>query len=106
MRTPAGRDCSYYYEDFNRGADIRQCRVARTKGSEWWRASDCTKCPVPEIEAASGNPHLDLTLNARSGRFPWRRGYSVEAWCVLHGPIADPFVGCLTCVGEIDLGEE
>jgi hypothetical protein len=105
MRTPSTRQCSYYYEDFNRGADIRQCRIARSKGSEWWRASDCAKCPVPTIESASGSPYLDLTLTVVSGRLPWRRHFGVQAWCLLHGPIEDPYVGCLECVGEVDLGE-
>ena len=106
MRTPFKRECSYYYEDFNRGADIRQCRIARTKDSEWWRETECRRCPVPDIEAASGNPHLDLTLTVRSGFLGMRRAYEIEAWCVMHGPIEDPYVGCLECVAAIAIEEE
>jgi hypothetical protein len=102
MRTPAKRDCSYYYEDFNRGADIQQCRIVRTKDSAWWRDSDCKKCPVPDIENASGGPHLDLTMTVRRTKFGRNSTYSVTAWCVLHGPIADPYVGCLECAPVID----
>lgn len=102
MRNPADRDCSYYYEDFNRGADIRQCRIARAKGSDWWRETDCAKCPVPGVEAANGSPHLDLTLRVSSGRFGFRRTYHLEAWCVVHGPVEDPYVGCLECLAAIE----
>lgn len=99
MRNPFKRDCSYYYEDFNRGADIRQCRILRMKGSDWWQAMDCKTCPVPDIENASGGPHLDLTLTVRRGRFGRGRHFAVQAWCVMHGPIEDPYVGCVECVG-------
>ena len=105
MRTPAKKDCTYYYEDFNRGADIRQCRIARPRESDPWRDGHCARCPVPGIEAASGGPLLDLTLTVRSGRFGRKPKFDVVAWCVMHGPIADPFVGCLECTKPLDLGE-
>ncbi len=105
MRTPRNRDCPYYYEDFNRGADIRQCRIARTRESERWQAGHCGRCPIPDIYAASGSALLDLTLTVRSGPFGKKPKYKVDAFCVMHGPIEDPFVGCLECTKPIDLGE-
>ncbi|HEY3318429.1 MAG TPA: hypothetical protein VGK50_08410 [Coriobacteriia bacterium] len=104
MRTPAGRGCSYYYEDFNRGAEITRCRVKRSRGSAPWRARQCKRCPVPDIEAANGSPCLDLTLtvsNAPLGLLPER--FRTDAWCGEHGPIADPYVGCLECVAKVDV---
>jgi hypothetical protein len=101
MRTPAGRECSYYYEDFNRGAEITRCRVRRGRGSDGWRPRQCGRCPVPEIEAANGNPCLDLTLTVRGRPLGLPARFSVEAWCTAHGPVDDPYVGCLECVGEV-----
>lgn len=101
MRTPAGRACSYYYEDFNRGAEIRRCRVKRSSRSAAWRPKQCERCPVPDIEAANGSPCLDLTLTVRERPFGIAPRFEVEAWCTAHGPVDDPYVGCLECVGEI-----
>ena len=56
-----------------------------------------------ELPAFRGNPHLDLTLMVSAGRFGFRRKVDVEAWCVLHGPVEDPFVGCLECVEVVEL---
>jgi hypothetical protein len=105
VRTPAKQDCPYYYEDFTRGADIRQCRIARTRESEPWNGAHCGRCPVPGIYAASGSALLDLTLTVRSGPFGRKPKFTVDAWCVMHGPIEDPFVGCLECTAPLDIGE-
>lgn len=103
MRTPPGRDCSYYYEDFNRGAEIQRCRVRRAPGSSRWRPRQCAKCPVPGVEAANGSPWLDVTLTARS-RFPGLpEKFEVAAWCTQHGPVEDPYVGCAECARSIGL---
>jgi hypothetical protein len=97
MRTPAGRDCSYYYEDFNRGAEISRCRVRRASGSPRWQPRQCRNCPVPGIEAANGSPLLDLTLTVRPRVLGLRERFEVEAWCTEHGPIEDPYIGCAEC---------
>ncbi len=101
MRTPAGRECSYYYEDFNRGAEIARCRIRRSSGSATWGPRQCRRCPVPQIEAASGSSRLDLTLAVRRRPLGLAERFEVEAWCTEHGPIADPYVGCLECVAEV-----
>lgn len=102
MRTSVGQDCSYYYEDFNRGASVRQCRIARAKESDHWTASHCGKCPVPDIQTANSSRYLDLTLDVRSRMFGRTPRFSVESWCVLHGPIEDPYVGCAECAAELE----
>jgi hypothetical protein len=104
MRTPANKDCSYFYEDFNRGADIRQCRIARGEGSVPWQATHCLTCPVPDILAANGNRYLQLSLTTRSsGLFGRKQHFAVESWCIVHGPIEDPYVGCAECNAETGL---
>jgi len=59
MRTPAGKECEYYFEDYHRGAapslpaDRAQPRVA-----PWTPA--CADMPVPDILQANACPHLML----------------------------------------------
>lgn len=56
MRTPAGFECAFYYEDLHRGAEHRECRTITASGSPPWHPSDCARCPVPEILHRAGGP--------------------------------------------------
>ena len=59
MKTPAGKECKHYYQDFHRGRDIQECRLAkRNLDSEKWHPDDCSKCPVPEILMANADPDI------------------------------------------------
>ena len=103
MITPAGIECANYYEDFQRGSSRQECRARRHPRSIAWQPADCTRCPVPGILAANGNPRLELTINVRSGMLGFGRRVDVEAWCAAHGPIIeDPHVGCPDCNAEAD----
>ena len=98
MRTPAGTECTYYYEDFHRGRSQQECRlIARNPASEPWRSSLCRTCPVPAILRANACPNM--VLEARVGRrWGLRRQVKVRAYCLLAmEEVADPMVGCGRC---------
>jgi hypothetical protein len=94
MRTPDGRECAYYYEDYYRGADVQECRCPKDPGSAAWSPDLCARCPVPPILLHNGSPWLELTLRIR--RMPLLGGrLSVTAMCTKHGiVIPDPIKGC------------
>jgi len=97
MRTPAGKDCPYYYQDFYRGRATQECRLlARTAGSLPWEPRTCAICPVPGIRQANQCPHM--TLRARLMRRWLRKRVQVEAYCTEHQVAVDnPYVGCGRC---------
>ena len=97
MRTPAGKECRYYYEDFHRGRSIQECRLlARSSDSLPWEPKVCQICPVPEILRANSCPHMEL--RARLVRRWFRRRMEVAAYCTDHHvEVADPYVGCGHC---------
>jgi hypothetical protein len=96
MRTPAGTECPHYYEDFNRGRSIQECRLADANPASLpWRPKDCARCPVPAIVRANASPDMRLTLTIRSALLGFIRQIKVEAWCERHDvPIENPYVGC------------
>lgn len=103
MKTPAGTECAYYYEDFNRGSERQVCRIPKHPGSLRWVPTDCMRCAVPAILAANSSPHLDLRIRIRRGPLGVGRRVEVEAWCALHGPcVGDPYAGCPECNAEAD----
>jgi hypothetical protein len=102
MRTPAGKECQYYYEDYNRGRNIMECRLIKANpDSMRWRPSDCTNCPVPAILNANASPNLELRLTIKPRLLGLGRKHIVQAHCLRHRiPIEDPYVGCLECNAE------
>jgi hypothetical protein len=102
MRTPDGKECRYYHEDFHRGRDVQECRLAKENPeSERWHPRDCRNCPVPQILNANASPYLDLKLTIKSGFLGLGRKMDVAARCNRHHiPIEDPFTGCPKCNAE------
>jgi hypothetical protein len=101
MRTPAGVECRYYYEDFNRGRETQECRLIKAnRQSLAWSPDLCAKCPVPEVLRANGSPDLRLTL-AVGKRFGLLRSLRLVATCAKHAvEIPDPIRGCPRCAQE------
>jgi hypothetical protein len=95
MRNPAGQECAHYYEDFNRGRNVQECRLAQENpDSLTWRPRDCAKCPVPAILRANASPDMKLTLTIRPALLGFVRQIKVDAWSLRYDePIEDPYVG-------------
>ena len=102
MRTPAGKECRFYYEDFHRGRNLQECRLIRENPETLpWRPSYCARCPVPEILNANASPNLELQLTVKPVILGLGRKLEVTATCLKHRTtIEDPFVGCLQCNAE------
>lgn len=99
MRTPDGRECRHYYQDFHRGRDIQECRLVNDNlESERWNPNDCSKCPVPQILQANACRHLQLKLTIKSHLFGLSRRLTVDANCSEHHlHVEDPHIGCGNC---------
>jgi hypothetical protein len=101
MRTPAGTECKYYYEDFHRGRDVQECRCPKDAQSSLWQTKICAVCPVPAILSANASPHLEITINIRQTLLGFGRRVTYSTWCLLHEiPIDDPKIGCTECNKE------
>lgn len=102
MRTPAGKECRFYYEDFNRGRNIQECRLLkRATGNAKWRPGDCNNCSVPGILWANASEHLELRATIQPGFLGFGRRITVLASCNKHQVIiTDPYAGCPECARE------
>jgi hypothetical protein len=97
MRTPAGMECRFYYEDFHRGRSTQECRLlAQSTDSLPWKPRVCATCPVPAILRANGCPHM--VLSARLLRRWLRQRVEVRAYCTEYDvAVENPYVGCGHC---------
>ncbi len=101
MKTPAGRECRYYYEDYHRGRSTQECRLLRGMPGPRWQPRDCRRCPVPDILWANASEHLRLTGAIQVTLLGLARRVEVEATCARHRTtIPDPYVGCPECAAE------
>ncbi len=109
MRTPAGRECPYFYGDYFRGREIEECRLlSRTETDRHWTPDLCSNCPVPDITLANACEHLVLDAKIRSSLLGLRRRVEVQARCnKCVCVVEDPYVGCGECHSNIQflLGE-
>jgi hypothetical protein len=99
MRTPAGKECPYFFGDYYRGRKHEECRlIGRQSPPNHWTPDLCKTCPVPAISMANACPHLVLSGSVSSGILGIGRKVKVSAYCTLvKKDVKDPYVGCGQC---------
>ncbi|RME71986.1 MAG: hypothetical protein D6784_14270 [Chloroflexi bacterium] len=99
MKTPAGKECKFYYADFHRGRNVQECRlIARNLDSPPWRPALCRVCPVPDILRANQSESMKLEATVEKQFFGLRQVVKVTGWCSeCFSEIPDPMVGCPNC---------
>lgn len=97
MRTPAGKECSYFYGDYYRGRQVEECRLLKDSNLPW-RPQFCETCPVPGIQMANACKFMRL-LPRLERPFPFiRQQVAVRAVCdKTNREGFDPHVGCGNC---------
>jgi len=99
MRTPAGKECRYFYGDYYRGRKNEECRLLGNASPPLpWRPSLCSTCPVPEILLANACEHM--LLEPSLGRsFPFlKQVVQIRAYCEKTNRAGfDPHIGCGEC---------
>jgi hypothetical protein len=99
MRTPAGKECRFFYGDYFRGRSNEECRLLSSASPPLhWTRDLCFKCPVPGI--LNANACSNMILKPRVARpFPFlQRRVEVLAQCtksIREG--FDPHIGCGEC---------
>ncbi len=99
MITPAGRECPYYYEDFNRGRAIQECRLLeKTPGGGEYTPDLCLKCKIPGIKMANACPNMVLEAKVARSFLGLRRHIEVAAFCTKTlQDVREPEIGCGQC---------
>lgn len=99
MKTPAGKECSYFYGNYFRGAHQEECRlIGRQNPPLGWAPDLCNKCPVPEIQRANACSFMILTAEVKRGVLGLSRKVVVHAYCKkVHDFVENPIIGCGHC---------
>jgi len=98
MRTPAGKECRYFYGNYFRGRQTEECRLLQASGQRWSRDL-CGSCPVPDVLRA--NACEFLRFEATIGRplsAGLQRRVRMTARCEKVGrEVTEPEIGCGEC---------
>jgi hypothetical protein len=95
MRTPAGKECKYFYGDYYRGRNREECELL---GSAWTR-SLCTGCPIPAITRANACETMQLSaevIRPLGALFQKRVKVTVKCEKTRRSGF-DPHIGCGEC---------
>ena len=99
MRTPAGKECRYFYGDYFRGRELEECRLLSSASPPLsWNSELCDTCPVPDIQLANACAHMVLVPRLERS-FPFgKRRVRVRSYCTktLRDGF-DPHIGCGEC---------
>ncbi len=98
MRTPAGKECKFFYGDYFRGRNVEECRLLQAPGQRW-TADLCKTCPVPEVLQANACEFLQLHGSvSRPFSALFQRRVQITAFCEkVHRSVAEPHIGCGEC---------
>jgi hypothetical protein len=98
MKTPAGRECPYFYGNYYRGRNDEECRLLALHGQNW-SPDLCKTCPVPDIVRANSCEYMKLKVTvARPITAAFQRRVQVMAFCEkTKRDVAEPQIGCGEC---------
>lgn len=99
MKTPAGKECSFFYGDYYRGREREECRLlAAASPPQNWRRDLCFDCPVPDLQRANACAHLVLEGHIERP-FPFtKRKVAIKAYCTkTQRDVPEPHIGCGEC---------
>jgi hypothetical protein len=99
MRTPAGKECRYFYGNYYRGRRQEECRlIGNAPPPHHWTPDLCKSCPVPDILRANACPHMTLRAEVHNALLGLKRSVTISAYCeYTERPVAEPEIGCGEC---------
>ncbi len=99
MRTPAGKECRYFYGDYFRGRSHEECRLlGAAQPPLSWHPGLCTDCPVPEILMANACPFMVLEPSLVRPFLIGKQQVRIKTFCnKTQRRDFDPHIGCGVC---------
>jgi hypothetical protein len=99
MRTPAGKECRYFYGDYYRGKSQEECRLLDSADPPMrWKPALCKTCPVPDILMANACEYLQLEPRLVRTLPIGKQQVQVRPFCTKTGRSGfDAHIGCGEC---------
>lgn len=97
MKTPAGKECKFFYGDYYRGKNHEECRLLKDNNLTW-DSRMCTDCPVPEIVISNSCENLKFIPSIKRPLGFMKPKLKVDTYCTkTTRNVEEPRVGCGEC---------
>ena len=100
MRTPAGKECPYFYGNYFRGRHQEECRLlVSANPPQKWKPNLCETCPVPSITLANSCENMILSAQVtRPLLAAFQLRVEIRAYCrKTEQAVKEPHIGCGQC---------
>ena len=99
MRTPAGKECRYFYGDYYRGRSHEECRLLESATPPLiWNRDLCKTCLVPDIQLANACPFMVLEPRLERSLPFLKQRVMIGVTCTKSNRSGfDPHIGCGLC---------
>jgi hypothetical protein len=99
MKTPAGKECRFFYGDYYRGRTREECRLLGSATPPLrWRPELCKTCPVPEILLDNACQYMVFEPFLQRSLPFFKQQAGVRAFCnKTKLRDFDPHIGCGQC---------
>jgi hypothetical protein len=97
MRTPAGKECKFFYGDYFRGKSHEECRLLKPSNLSW-QPRLCEQCPLPDIFMANSCENMVFTPKLTKLFFFSKPQVEVSTYCTkTNQGVKEPRIGCGHC---------
>jgi hypothetical protein len=97
MKTPAGKECKFFYGDYYRGRHHEECRLLKDHQLSWSPAM-CQDCPIPDILLANSCENLEFTPSISKPLFFMKPKVKIKSFCTkTNQHVKEPKIGCGEC---------
>lgn len=98
MRTPAGKECQFFYGDYFRGRHVEECRLMKDNDLAWL-PHFCNNCPIPNIQLANACENMRFKPNLyRPYIIVGKHEVHISTHCVkCECSVKEPQIGCGQC---------
>jgi hypothetical protein len=99
MKTPAGKECRYFFGDYYRGRNHEECRLLSSTSPQLaWKPELCFTCPVPGIQMANACDFMNLKPRLVRQLPLLKKEVRVDTYCSKTNRSGfDPHIGCGEC---------
>lgn len=103
MKTPFGKECSFFFGDYFRGRNKEECRLLIDNNLEW-EQDLCKTCQMPGIQQANGCENMVFTPTIFRPMLVFKKQIKLQAYCRKSESIVKvPEIGCGECNPILEL---
>ena len=102
MKTPFGKECSFFFGDYHRGRDREECRLLLDFNLQW-KTDLCRTCKMPGIQQANGCENMTFTPSLFRPLLVLKQQVRIQTFCKKNQvPVDIPEIGCGDCVPKLE----